>query len=89
MTMTSMAVGPGSFVAPPAMLTPKMYHLQQPLNPPPSSPTSGKVSHNTHVYIIYVCTYISRSSSKLDQIWKLLLLRYVAFNCEIRSQVTV
>ncbi|KAK2576799.1 hypothetical protein KPH14_005435 [Odynerus spinipes] len=42
MTMTSVAVAPGSLVAPPAMLTPKMYHLQQPLNPPPASPTSGK-----------------------------------------------
>ncbi|XP_014612257.1 PREDICTED: intracellular protein transport protein USO1 [Polistes canadensis] len=42
MTMTSVAVAPGSLVAPPAMLTPKMYHLQQPLNPSAPSPTSGK-----------------------------------------------
>ncbi|KYQ54335.1 Myosin-M heavy chain [Trachymyrmex zeteki] len=39
--MTSVAVAPGSLGAPPAMLTPKMYHLQQGLSPS-GSPTSGK-----------------------------------------------
>ncbi|XP_014478402.1 PREDICTED: uncharacterized protein LOC106746366 [Dinoponera quadriceps] len=38
MTMTSVAVAPGSLGSPPAMLTPKMYHLQQ----QGLSPTSGK-----------------------------------------------
>nr|KAF7425440.1 hypothetical protein H0235_007878 [Vespula pensylvanica] len=47
-----MAVGPGSLVAPPAMLTPKMYHLQQPLNPPPSSPTSGKAGYDIEYWSI-------------------------------------
>ncbi|XP_011690898.1 PREDICTED: uncharacterized protein LOC105451882 [Wasmannia auropunctata] len=42
MTMTSVAVAPGSLGAPPAMLTPKMYHLQQGLSPTSGSPTSGK-----------------------------------------------
>ncbi|XP_018406292.1 PREDICTED: uncharacterized protein LOC108782510 [Cyphomyrmex costatus] len=41
MTMTSVAVAPGSLGAPPAMLTPKMYHLQQGLSPS-GSPTSSK-----------------------------------------------
>ncbi|XP_018053386.1 PREDICTED: uncharacterized protein LOC108690545 isoform X2 [Atta colombica] len=41
MTMTSVAVAPGSLGASPAMLTPKMYHLQQGLSPS-GSPTSGK-----------------------------------------------
>lgn len=44
MTMTSVAVAPGSLGAPPAMLTPKMYHLQQGLSPTSGSPISGKVS---------------------------------------------
>lgn len=45
MTMTSVAVAPGSLGAPPAMLTPKMYHLQQGcLSPTSGSSTSGKVS---------------------------------------------
>lgn len=39
--MTSVAVAPGSLGASPAMLTPKMYHLQQGLSPS-GSPTSGK-----------------------------------------------
>ncbi|XP_011632311.1 uncharacterized protein LOC105423991 isoform X2 [Pogonomyrmex barbatus] len=38
MTMTSVAVAPGSLGTPPAMLTPKMYHL----SPTSGSPTSGK-----------------------------------------------
>ncbi|XP_011882658.1 PREDICTED: uncharacterized protein LOC105570224 [Vollenhovia emeryi] len=42
MTMTSVAVAPGSLGAPPAMLTPKMYHLQQGLGPTSGTPTSGK-----------------------------------------------
>ncbi|XP_025154288.1 uncharacterized protein LOC105186740 isoform X2 [Harpegnathos saltator] len=42
MTMTSVAVAPGSLGAPPAMLSPKMYHLQQGLSPTSGSPTSGK-----------------------------------------------
>ncbi|KAL0117965.1 hypothetical protein PUN28_008976 [Cardiocondyla obscurior] len=40
--MTSVAVAPGSLGAPQAMLTPKMYHLQQGLGPTPGSPTSVK-----------------------------------------------
>jgi len=47
MTMTSVAVAPGSLGASPAMLTPKMYHLQQGLSPS-GSPTSGKVNPKTH-----------------------------------------
>ncbi|XP_012147135.2 rho guanine nucleotide exchange factor at 64C isoform X1 [Megachile rotundata] len=42
MTMTSVAVAPGSLGAPPSMLTPKMYHLQQGLNSTSASPTPGK-----------------------------------------------
>ncbi|XP_076751746.1 rho guanine nucleotide exchange factor at 64C [Xylocopa sonorina] len=42
MTMTSVAVAPGSLGAPPSMHAPKMYHLQQGLNSPSSSPTPGK-----------------------------------------------
>ncbi|XP_011341894.1 uncharacterized protein LOC105281985 isoform X2 [Ooceraea biroi] len=42
MTMTSVAVAPGSLGAPPAMLTPKMYHLQQGLSPTSGLPSSGK-----------------------------------------------
>nr|XP_012223181.1 PREDICTED: uncharacterized protein LOC105672673 [Linepithema humile]XP_012223182.1 PREDICTED: uncharacterized protein LOC105672673 [Linepithema humile]XP_012223184.1 PREDICTED: uncharacterized protein LOC105672673 [Linepithema humile] len=42
MTMTSVAVAPGSLGAPPAMLTPKMYHLQQGLSPTSGSSTTGK-----------------------------------------------
>ncbi|XP_076297924.1 rho guanine nucleotide exchange factor at 64C isoform X2 [Lasioglossum baleicum] len=41
MTM-SVAVAPGSLGAPPSMLTPNMYHLQQGLNPTSASPTSEK-----------------------------------------------
>lgn len=41
--MTSVAVAPGSLGAPPSMLTPKMYHLQQGLNSTSPSATSGKV----------------------------------------------
>lgn len=44
--MTSVAVAPGSLGAPPAMLTPKMYHLQQGLSPTSGSPTSGKVGRD-------------------------------------------
>lgn len=40
--MTSVAVAPGSLGAPPSVLTPKMYHLQQGLNPTSVSPTPGK-----------------------------------------------
>ncbi|OAD54054.1 Intersectin-2 [Eufriesea mexicana] len=40
--MTSVAVAPGSLGAPPSMLTPKMYHLQQGLNSTSASPTPGK-----------------------------------------------
>ncbi|XP_072753664.1 uncharacterized protein Rhogef64c [Anoplolepis gracilipes] len=42
MTMTSVAVAPGSLGAPPSMLTPQMYHLQQGLSPTSGSPASGK-----------------------------------------------
>ncbi|XP_029175352.1 uncharacterized protein LOC114943795 [Nylanderia fulva] len=42
MTMTSVAVAPGSLGAPPSMLSPQMYHLQQGLGPTSSSPASGK-----------------------------------------------
>lgn len=42
--MTSVAVAPGSLGAPPSMLTPQMYHLQQGLSPMSGSPASGKVS---------------------------------------------
>lgn len=42
--MTSVAVAPGSLGAPPSMLTPQMYHLQQGLSPTSGSPASGKVS---------------------------------------------
>ncbi|CAK9800669.1 Myosin-M heavy chain [Anthophora plagiata] len=42
MTMTSVAVAPGSLGAPPSALTPKMYHLQQGLNSTSASPTPGK-----------------------------------------------
>jgi len=43
MTMTSVAVAPASLGAPPTMLTPKMYHLQQGLGPSSGSPSSSKV----------------------------------------------
>lgn len=43
--MTSVAVAPGSLGAPPSMLAPKMYHLQQGLNSTSPSPTSGKVKN--------------------------------------------
>lgn len=46
MTMTSVAVAPGSLGTSPAMLTPKMYHLQQGLSPTSGSPTSGKVGRD-------------------------------------------
>lgn len=42
--MTSVAVAPGSLGAPPSMLTPQMYHLQQGLSPTSGSSASGKVS---------------------------------------------
>ncbi|XP_017892087.1 uncharacterized protein LOC108632184 [Ceratina calcarata] len=42
MTMTSVAIAPGSLGTPPSMLTPKMYHLQQGLNSTSPSPTPGK-----------------------------------------------
>ncbi|XP_029053185.2 uncharacterized protein LOC114880883 isoform X1 [Osmia bicornis bicornis] len=42
MTMTSVAVAPGSLGSPSSMLTPKMYHLQQGLNSTSASPTPGK-----------------------------------------------
>ncbi|XP_070160816.1 uncharacterized protein Rhogef64c [Polyergus mexicanus] len=42
MTMTSVAVAPGSLGSPPSMLTPQMYHLQQGLSPTSGSPASGK-----------------------------------------------
>ncbi|KAF7398718.1 hypothetical protein HZH66_006615 [Vespula vulgaris] len=69
-----MAVGPGSLVAPPAMLTPKMYHLQQPLNPPPSSPTSGKISRSSsklarskmEIVTITICSIQLRDSIPSD-----------------------
>lgn len=44
MTMTSVAVAPGSLGAPSSMLTSQMYHLQQGLSPTSGSPASGKVS---------------------------------------------
>ncbi|XP_054005240.1 uncharacterized protein LOC128890611 [Hylaeus anthracinus] len=42
MTMTSVAVAPGSLGAPPSMLTPKMYHLQQGLSSTSASPSPEK-----------------------------------------------
>lgn len=47
--MTSVAVAPGSLGAPPAMLTPKMYHLQQGLSPTSGSPTTGKVRSESRI----------------------------------------
>ncbi|XP_020291696.1 uncharacterized protein LOC109858640 [Pseudomyrmex gracilis] len=47
MTMTSVAVAPGSLGAPPAMLTPKMYHLQQGLSPTSSDSTTAGKSYDT------------------------------------------
>lgn len=56
MTMTSVAVAPGSLGAPPSMLTPQMYHLQQGLSPTSGSPASGKVSRkkSTRRYIRFM-----------------------------------
>ncbi|XP_043251977.1 uncharacterized protein LOC122397129 [Colletes gigas] len=42
MTMTSVAVAPGSLGAPPSLLAPKMYHLQQGLSSTSASPTPEK-----------------------------------------------